>query len=87
MAQPNAELLEFFVLAVVHPDHIVGATVAYLGASSTSIDTVLQMLGQCSIVLVHSSPLVLSGRLDSERQKTDQHVEHFRTDLPVSCER
>jgi len=33
-----------------------GATIAHLSASNTGIDTVLQMLSQCSIVLVHNSP-------------------------------
>jgi len=56
VAQANAKLLKLLVLAAFHPDHIVGATVAYLGAGSTAIDTVLQMRGQCSIVLVHNFP-------------------------------
>jgi len=81
VAKANAKLLKLLVLAALHADHIVGATVAYLGASNTGIDTVLQMLGQCSIVLVHKTPLVAGGRLDNERQKTDQHLKHFRTDL------
>jgi len=87
VAKANAKLLKLLVLAALHADHIVGATVAYLGASNTGIDTVLQMLGQCSIVLVHDSPLVVGGRLDNETQKTDQHVEHSRTDLQAFCER
>lgn len=75
------------MLAALHPDHIVGATVTYLSAGRTGIDTVLHMLSQCSIVLVHDSPLVVGGRLTNERQKTDQHFEHFQTDRQVFCER
>jgi hypothetical protein len=56
LAKSNAKLLKLLVVASVHPDHIVGAAVAYLRAGGTGIDTVLQMFGQRSVVLVHNPP-------------------------------
>jgi hypothetical protein len=40
-AKANAELSKFSIIAAVHSNHIVGATIADLSASRTGINTVL----------------------------------------------
>jgi hypothetical protein len=49
-------LLEFFVVAWLYTDHVVGAAVADLRADTTDVDTVLDMVSHCSVVLMHKPP-------------------------------
>jgi hypothetical protein len=43
VAQSDAEILKFLMAAAFHADHVIGATVANLGARGTGFNAVLQV--------------------------------------------
>ena len=73
-AQSHAPFHQLHVGRMLHPDHIIGALITYLGATNTGGDTVFPFRCQGSLILMHGVPLHVSGLVMSDNGERDLQV-------------